>query len=68
MKPFHSAAGGLGLYHCRADCSDGKRIKPYNRCDAGYGEMHVDGCIWVNAILDPCLRCGTAWAQLGGRV
>ena len=35
MKPFHSAAGGLGFFHCREDCSDGKRIKSYNRCDAG---------------------------------
>lgn len=61
LKPFHSAAGGVGVYHQLGDCSHAKRISPWNRCDAGPAEEHVRGCIWKGVPLDPCPKCGAAW-------
>ena len=63
MKPFHSSAGGIGVYHRRMDCRHAKRIKPWNRCDAGAGEIHARGCAWARIVLDPCPNCGRPWPE-----
>ena len=63
MKPFHSSAGGIGVYHRHVDCRHAKQIKAGNRCDAGVGEIHVRGCAWARIVLDPCPNCGRPWPE-----
>lgn len=59
--PFHSRAGGIGIYHRRQDCRHAKRIKRQNRCTGRGADPHIEGCIWAELLLDPCAVCGLEW-------
>lgn len=63
MKPFHTKAGGIGIYHCLDDCRDARRIKPENRCQGSLADPHVEGCLWAGFFLDPCALCGMEWPE-----
>ena len=63
MKPFHTKAGGIGIYHRLDDCRDARRIKPENRCQGNLADPHVEGCLWAGFFLDPCSLCGMEWPE-----
>jgi hypothetical protein len=49
VTPFHTknleeGAGHRNVYHDNAQCSDGKRIKPYNRESGTDGRPKCDEC------------------------
>ena len=64
-SPFHTKAGGIGLYHQSEDCRDARRIKPQNRCEGDLTTLHLEGCIWDGFTHGVAGGLG-AWT-LGGR-